>query len=218
MKAIEILSIAILSIVISGCQNKEILKLEDDIRESDKTIESIMLQNAQLIKSEIELNKIIEEYREIDEELTSENSKLAEVNSELKERIESLNISLTESTQIKHPIQIEFENEMETWSGNTAEGVNIIINYANRWNDEMEKYYDLLYLELDEDKKKWLESSQGKWEAYVIENEELGWQILDQQYHGGSIIKILAADLYYSRYHDRAIDLIQKYEEITLDY
>ena len=76
---------------------------------------------------------------------------------------------------------------------------------------KLERYRKDGVKELDEDKKKYLISSQQKWEEYIKENEELDLQILDQEYHGGSIMRILSADLYYNQYSDRALDLIEKH-------
>lgn len=120
-----------------------------------------------------------------------------------------------ENREKKNPIDIEFDKAMSKWSGNTGEGVDIICTYGDKWKEEMGKYYILLYDELDNDKKKWLISSQEKWEIYSKENEELGYQIYEQIYQGGSIIQILSADIYYNKYRDRALDLKEKYENIT---
>jgi len=176
--------------MITGCQNNEVTNLELKIKEQEKTIEELNHRNTEMYKER----------------------------SIMESKVEELNKIVAESKQNKHPLEIEFEKEMKTWSGNTSEGVEILCTNGDKWKDEMEKYYELLNEELDEDKKKWLESSQEKWEIYIEENEELGWQIFDQQYHGGTIIQILSAELYYNRYHDRALDLIQKYEELTSIY
>ncbi len=63
---------------------------------------------------------------------------------------------IADCEQSKHPIEIEFEDEMKTWNGNTWDGVYIVTRYGDKWKVEMEKYYDLLLEELNEDKKKWL--------------------------------------------------------------
>ena len=118
----------------------------------------------------------------------------------------------------KYPIDIEFDKEMKKWSGNTSEGVEIIYSNGDKWKKEMEKYYNLLYNELDENKRKWLDSSQKKWEIYSKDNEELERQIYDQKHHGGTIMHIFYADIYYNKYRERALYLMEKYEELTSDY
>lgn len=117
----------------------------------------------------------------------------------------------------KYPIDIELDKEMKKWSGNTSEGVEIICSNGDKWKKEMEKYYNLLYNELDDNKRKWLDSSHKKWEIYSEDNEELERQIYDQRYHGGSIMHIFYADIYYNKYRERALYLMEKYEELTLD-
>lgn len=117
----------------------------------------------------------------------------------------------------KYPIDIEYEKAMQDWSGNTAEGVEISCAYGEKWKSEMDKYYKLLHQKLDNDKKKWLVSSQKKWEAFTKDNEELAWQIYDQQYHGGSIMQTFSAQIYYDKYRDRALDLMKKYEQFEKD-
>lgn len=112
----------------------------------------------------------------------------------------------------KYPIDIEYDKAMQNWSGVTLEGVDIICTYGDKWKNEMEKYYNLLYKKLNKDKKKWLISSQEKWETFTKENEELAWQIYDQNYHGGSIMQIFSAEIYYDKYRERALDLMKKYE------
>jgi hypothetical protein len=80
---------------------------------------------------------------------------------------------------------------------------------------EMEKYLQLLTDELTDDKKKWVEKSQNQWEIFIKDNEELAWQTYDQIYHGGSIMQINSASIYYDRYHDRALYLISLYDTLT---
>ncbi len=115
-------------------------------------------------------------------------------------------------------LKLNLKDEMKTWNGNTWDGVYIVTRYGDKWKVEMEKYYDLLLEELNEDKKKWLISSQEQWEVFTKENEELDWQVNDQLHHGGSIMHIITADIYYERYRRRALDLKQKYEILSYDY
>ncbi|TYQ16260.1 UNVERIFIED_CONTAM: hypothetical protein Cloal_2783 [Acetivibrio alkalicellulosi] len=114
-----------------------------------------------------------------------------------------------------HPIDIKFNEAINNWSGVTSEGVDIIVLYGDMWKSEMEINYNLLYKELNDEKKKWLITSQEKWETFSKENQELIWQIYDQKYHGGSIMQIFSAEIYYNKYRDRAIFLSEKYKELT---
>ena len=131
--------------------------------------------------------------------------------SKLKEEISHLE----DTNRPKHPIEIEFETEMLTWSGVTGEGVDIICKYGDLWKNEMEKYYDLLFDILEPEKRQWLESSQKQWEIFTKEHEELSWQTYDQMHHGGSIMRIFEAHIYYERYKDRAMQLMALYGTIS---
>ncbi len=176
--------------MLSGCQNNTVNELENEALNKEQEIKELTIKVT-------ELTEIIAKVKKENEIIEKEN--------------EDLKYNLAEYNQSKHPIELDFEKEMALWSGNTSEVVEIIIRHGDRWKVEMENHYELIYKELDEDKKKYLISSQQKWEEYIKENEELDLQILDQEYHGGSIMRILSADLYYNQYSDRALDLIEKH-------
>jgi hypothetical protein len=107
----------------------------------------------------------------------------------------------------KDKIKLDFEKEMSSWSGNTGEGVDILIRYGDIWKDEMENYYKLVYDSLLPEKRHWLESSQNQWEIFTKENEELKWQTYEQMFSGGTIMRIFEAHIYYQRYEARALQL-----------
>ena len=46
----------------------------------------------------------------------------------------------------------EYEKAKSEWTGNTAEYVVLTVSFAEQWKDEMDKYYDLLYNELNDKK------------------------------------------------------------------
>lgn len=101
-------------------------------------------------------------------------------------------------------------------------GVSIICPYGNMWKDEMNQYYQLLYDELDSGKKQWLISSQDEWKLFTKENEELAWQTYDQIYHGGTIMRIFEAEIYYvsiDNYEDKKkeYEIIVKYSKIGIN-
>jgi len=190
MRTLKAVFLFMLCVSISGCQQNLIDELENENSEQEQEI-------VELTDKVAELNTLV---------------KNLEVENEKQKNI------IADYEQSKHPIEVEFENEMMSWSGNTGEGVRIIVGYGDQWKEEMGKYYDLLYDELDEDKRKWLTSSQAQWEVFTKENEELAWQVNDQMHHGGSIMHILNADIYYHRFRERALFLKEQYEIISYDY
>ncbi len=135
--------------------------------------------------------------------------------SQLENQIKSL-IDTNETLQLQvekeYPVDIDYDKAMANWSGNTAEGVDIICSFGDKWKDEMNKYYSLLYNDLNSDKRKWLKSSQKKWETFIKDNEELEWQTYDQINGEGSIMQIYSAQIYLDRYRDRTITLMDLYD------
>lgn len=119
------------------------------------------------------------------------------------------------SSKDKDIIDIEYENAMARWSGSTAEGVDIIISFGDKWKEEMNKYYSLLHEKLTDDKKDYLVSSQEKWEQFSKNDEELTWQTYDQLNHGGSIMRIYSSEIYLERYRSRALKLKELCEFLT---
>ena len=117
----------------------------------------------------------------------------------------------------KYQLDKDCDKAMKKWSGNTSEGVDIICSFGDKWKDEMNKYYNLLYNELNPDKRKWLVSSQKKWETFTKDNEELEWQTYDQINGGGSIMQTFSSQIYLDRYRDRAIKLMQLYDFLQLE-
>ena len=115
----------------------------------------------------------------------------------------------------EHFLDKDYRIAMSEWSGTTWEGVDIIASYGDLWKEEMEKYYQLLYDELNDDKKQWIVSSQEQWEIFTKYNEELTWQTYDQLHHKGSIMRILTAGIYREKYRTRALDLKYLYEYLT---
>ena len=109
----------------------------------------------------------------------------------------------------------EYEKAQSEWSGNTAEYVVLTVSFAELWKDEMDKYYHLLYNELNDEKRHWLVSSQEKWEIYTKENEELAWQTYEQIFNTGSMMKIYEANIYLEKYRSRALTLISLYDSLT---
>lgn len=147
-----------------------------------------------------------------------ENDKLKQElqNTQIKDSYEILkeeNSRLKKEVGSKHPIEREFEEAFSSWSGNTMEGVNILCQYGDIWADEMNKYYQQLFDELDPDKKQWIVSSQNQWERFTKENEELAWQTYDQVHHNGTIMQIHTAYIYYTKYKVRALEL-----KVLFDY
>jgi predicted MPP superfamily phosphohydrolase len=123
-----------------------------------------------------------------------------------------------ENTPEEHPLDKEYNDAMKNWSGVTAEGVSIIGAFGDKWKAEMEKYYQLLYDALAEDKKKWLVSSQNEWVKFTKENEELTWQTYDQINHGGTIMQIFSSNIYLERYRDRTLTLKSLYDFLNIKY
>jgi len=105
-----------------------------------------------------------------------------------------------------------YKNELDNVDGGvTSKLIEVLIKYANLWEEEMDKYYYLLMDTLDEDNKAYLANSQKLWETYSNENIELILQSNKQLYGGGSYLSILDADLIYQRYKDRANEFIELY-------
>lgn len=176
-----ILLISIMFLV--GCNQKEIDVLEKQVSDSNNTIES--------------LNEDIKEME----------SKYQTLNSEFEEVSNELDIALAD----KLPIEQKYLDEIYNWSGVTSDAVEINDRYRQLWEDEINKYYDLIYKALDDDKKYLIVSSQEKWEESIQIDEELNWQWNYQLYDGGTTSYVLNADASYNMYRDRALSLIRIY-------
>ncbi|MDM8534165.1 hypothetical protein QUF55_05595 [Clostridiaceae bacterium HSG29] len=190
MRITKIILLIVVCLMVSGCQQSRIEDLENESTNQNQEV-------LELTNKVFELNKMVEKVKK-------ENDELIQI--------------VSDYEQSKHPIEIEFENEMKSWSGNNDEGVYIVLGYGDQWKEEMNKYYNLLLEKLNEDKRKWLVSSQEQWELFTKENEELAWHVNDQIYHDGSIMRIFDANIYYYRYRDRALYLKEKYEILSCDY
>jgi hypothetical protein len=89
------------------------------------------------------------------------------------------------------------------------------MHYGDMWKAEMEDCLRLIEEELNDDKKRWVSASQEKWEVFTKDNEELAWQAYDQINHGGSIMDIHSANIYYEKYKTRALYLKPLYDFLT---
>lgn len=186
MKSLKVVMFFMLCVMMSGCQQNEINELKKELAEQEQKIS--------------EQEQIISEFNTLIENLENEK--------------EELNQYIDNFDNSKHEIEKDFEKEMKTWSGVTSEGVEITMKYSDKWKSEMEKYYDLLHDELDEDKRKWLISSQTKWNEFSAANIDYLWHVNDQIHQGGSIIRIINAHNYYERYRNRALFLIKEYDDL----
>ncbi len=109
----------------------------------------------------------------------------------------------------------EYRAAMAEWSGNTLEGVAINLSFGDQWKEEMDAYYRLLNDALHEDRRQWLASSQEAWEVRANIDEELAWQVADQDHHGGTIMKLIESQIYLDRYRTRAKQLMELYGNFT---
>ena len=146
-----------------------------------------------------------------------ENQQILALEKELEETKFSLENAIDRLDENKHPIEIEYEEAMRNWSGNTWESVDIGTTYGDKFKDEMNKYLELLADGLADEKKKWVMESQNSWEIFVKDNEELEWQVIDQIHHGGSIMKTFSAGIYYERYRNRTLFLKRLCDSINRD-
>ncbi|MDR1689122.1 MAG: hypothetical protein LBS21_10995 [Clostridiales bacterium] len=120
-----------------------------------------------------------------------------------------------ENSVEEHEIDKAYSEAMKGWTGTTVEGIEISTTYALLWKEEATKYYDLLYDELDDDKKALLVSSQEKWENFFIENELLEKEISRRAFGNGSMRREFNASIPLYKYRERALELQSLYEMVT---
>ena len=133
-----------------------------------------------------------------------------------------------------HPIDIECERAfIESDERGDAHARSTIWEYGDKWKEEMEKYLDLLTLELDENGVLWevgfeqievarggfgfeVAVSQEKWEEFRISAERLDDFIRYQINHAGTMMSDYRAIFRYDTYRARALYLKSLYDFLTL--
>jgi hypothetical protein len=120
-----------------------------------------------------------------------------------------------ENSVEEHEIDKAYSEAMKEWTGTTVEGIEISTTYALLWKEEANKYYDLLYDELDDDKKALLVSSQEKWENFFIENKLLEEEISRRAFGNGSMRREFNASIPLYKYRERALELRSLYKMVT---
>jgi len=84
--------------------------------------------------------------------------------------------------------------------------------FSTKWNEEMNKYLDLLRERLSEEMWHYVEESQIQWEMFIGYNQNLTWQVYNKVFYGGSILQILEPAVYLESYRDRALFLRAAYD------
>lgn len=120
--------------------------------------------------------------------------------------------TVKKSETINTEIILENEyNERITTAHSNFEKSETNYEYAKKWNDFSEKYYNKL-LELANDNfKESLIASQEAWVSYAKISEETQLSYLQNVYEYGTIVSVLHSQYVYDLYHDRALELYEMY-------
>ena len=131
------------------------------------------------------------------------------------------------------PLDIECEAAfMESDAKGRVQLTGTIWEYGSKWQEEMERYLELLITELDENGVVWeigfepieiarggqgriVSEAQEKWEAFNTSNSWLDDFIRDQINHGGTVMQDYRAGYRYDAYRTRALYLKSLYEFLT---
>lgn len=147
----------------------------------------------------------------------SENEELSDAVISLELEKSELLTEIEDGETDKHEIEIAFENALDSWDGNTTEGVLITNTYSELWAQEIDKYYKLLEMNLEEERQNSLVLAQEKWLEFSKAQEALSWNISDQNFHGGSIMRLETAIIAYNKNKNRALDLMQNYADLMIE-
>jgi len=107
-----------------------------------------------------------------------------------------------------HPIDAAFNEAMKEAVEASFTGYrHVISEYAEIWQEEMEKYLGLLDEVLGKDHKKMLDANQKKWEDYVDGKNRLDYDVLFRNSGGGTMMGDIARSNQYDKYRDRTLFL-----------
>jgi len=132
---------------------------------------------------------------------------------------ESIEEIYTPYSMYNHRLDIEFETLMSdpAISANVNEMIVIMFRFRDKWQNEIERYLELMQSELDEDLWEMTEESQRRWEAYVESDLELTDRAYRHFYQGATIQRAYRAQYHYETYRARALHLITLYELLSAD-
>jgi cell division protein FtsB len=190
-----------------GYNQERIGNLQKQVSDSNSTIESLNEAIKELGKRNKELEELKKKLNDKVIKYDEMESKYQRLTSDFEEVSKELDIALADT----HPLEKDYLDEISNWSGVTSDAVEINTRYKQLWEDKINKYYNLIYNALDDDKKYLIVSSQKKWEESIQIDEKLHWQWNDQLYNGGSISYVLNSDASCNIYRDRALALIRIY-------
>jgi len=133
---------------------------------------------------------------------------------------QTLHASIEKNLTALYPMDYEYSLALVESDGSRATFVDITADYADKWKDEIERYYGLLEnffaSESDENGKSALRQSQQEWQAFCAATEELNAH-LASRYEPTGGTKIAANQL--KLYRNRAIELIMKCDQLGIsDY
>jgi len=122
-----------------------------------------------------------------------------------------------------YPLDLEYNSALIESDGNRASLVDITWEFAEKWKDEVERYYNLLesyyapsnpeFSGLNEEEKELLRISQREWQTFCAATEELNYHLSwNHEPTGGTKI----ATNQFKLYRDRAIELIMKCEQLGI--
>jgi len=106
-----------------------------------------------------------------------------------------------------YPLDFEYNLAMLESDGSRATLVNITWEYTEKWKTEIERYYGLLYGELDEEGRALLHRSRQAWDEYCAVTEEFNSH-LSARYEATGGTRIAANQL--KLFRDRAVELFMK--------
>jgi len=130
--------------------------------------------------------------------------------------VSNLNFQNVAYEEVNKPYDLDerYNEDIKNTNGVTSDMVRVMFKYSALWKAEMDCYYNLLIEKLEEDGKVSLVNSQEAWIVYSNQNNQLIFFCNSSFYGGGSYLTILEAELEYSKYRERAIELMELYNMI----
>ena len=115
-----------------------------------------------------------------------------------------------------HPFDVEYEEEWLA-ANNALEMQIVFYTYGNKWQEEMERYLQLMQYKLDEEKWELVSISQEKWRNFVWSDVEVLEVAYYNEFRGASLGRMSRARDHYNRHRERTLHLHMLYIFLMAD-
>lgn len=115
----------------------------------------------------------------------------------------------------EYPLDTEYIKALKNSGGSNVEFCNITVEYADKWEEEMKKYYNILYNGLNNEGKELLKSSQRDWGKFINSQEKLDQNIVTR-FGSGTIVPLILSENRITKFRSRAVELFIRCQQMGL--